>query len=62
MVFVCLVLSGLEISFQEWFGTEKCEASSNFCVIFLAIRSHSVAGLSELVRYHTLSCPGSQKH
>ena len=71
MIVFCLsrtlkvALIGLEISFQEWFFTIKnlgCEASSNFCVTHEVMRSHSLAALSELVRYDALSCPRPQKH
>ena len=43
---------------------QKCafEASSNFCVIILGIRSHGPSGLFEHVRYQTFSCPNPQKH
>ena len=54
---------GLEISSPEWFSTIWYWMWS-----FFPLLSHfpgdpkSPAGLSELVRYHTLSCPSPQKH
>ena len=51
-----LALLGLEISFPEKSAQQeiRCGFFHTSVTFFLAMRSHSPAGLSELVRHHTL--------
>ena len=57
-----VAILGLEIFNNDSANSKLDVKHPNICVIFLAMRPHSPTGLSELLRYHTPSGPGPQKH